>query len=360
MAHAKSGSDAAVVLRPKQIETALAACIMARKPILVKSGPGCGKSDLVTKVALNLKHSLILSHPPVEDPTDSKGIPWYDPQEKRMRFMPVGQIAKALAASGPTVWFIDDLGQAAESVQKAYMQWLLAREVDGNRLPDHVTIVAATNRRSDKAGVSGLLEPVKSRFATIVELEPNVEDWSEWALDHDMPPELIAYIRNVQADALFMPNPTADIVNSPCPRTWAHIGAIMKMGLTDMDVRYAMFVGAVGEAAATAFNGYLKIVDEAPSVDEILRAPKTTPIPSNPAALYAVSASLAQRATPKNCGAVFTYVERMHADEKGEFCAFLLRDMLRKDRSIKDTPEFAQLAKKGLAKDIFEAVASAK
>lgn len=350
----------AITLRPSQTALAVRHCILAGKPILVKSGPGCGKSDIITDVAKALKHDIILSHPPVEDPTDSKGIPWYDPEAKRMRFMPVGQIAKALAATKPTVWFIDDLGQAAESVQKAYMQWLLAREVDGNRLPDCVTIVAATNRRADRAGVSGLLEPVKSRFATIVELEPNVEDWSEWALDHDIAPEVIAYLRNVQVDALYKPEPTADIVNSPCPRTWSHVSAIMQMNIADTDVRYAMFAGAVGPGAAVAFNGYLKIVSEAPSVDDIIRDPSKTRIPENPSALYAVSSSLAHRATAKNCGAIFTYVERMHKAEYGEFCAFLLRDMLRKDRSLKDTPEFAQLAKKPLAKDVFDAVGSAK
>lgn len=347
-------------LRPKQIVMAVAACVRAGKPILVKSGPGCGKSDLISAVCKDLGHDIILSHPPVEDPTDSKGIPWYDADLKQMRFMPVGQIAKALKATRPTVWFVDDLGQAPESVQKAYMQWFLAREVDGNRLPDCVTFVAATNRRSDRAGVSGLLEPVKSRFCTIVELEPNVEDWSEWALDHDQPPELIAYLRNVKADALYRFEPSADIVNSPCPRTWSHVGEIMRMGLPDGDVRLSMFAGAVGEAAAVEFNGYLKIVNDAPSVDDVIHAPSTTAIPQNPAACYALSASLAHRANAKNVGAIFTYVKRMHKAEKGEFCAFLLRDMLRKDRSIKDTPEFSVLAKDPLAKDIFEAVASAK
>jgi energy-coupling factor transporter ATP-binding protein EcfA2 len=356
-----SDKDSIGVLRPKQLVTAIRACISVPKgeTLLIKGAPGIGKTDLVFSAAEAEKHEVILSHPPVEDPTDSKGIPWYDPKTERMRFMPVGQIAKVLEAKRPTVWFIDDLGQAPESVQKAYMQWCLAREVDGNRLPDCVKIVAATNRRSDRAGVSGILEPVKSRF-TIVEMEPNVEDWSEWALDHDQPPEVIAYLRNVKTEAFNKFEPTVDISNSPCPRNWAAVGRILNMNLADTDVRFSLFIGRVGEAAATEFNSYLKIVEQAPSFDEVIRDPKHCKIPDNPAALYALSSTIAHRADVKNFGKVSVYVQRMHAAEKGEFCAFLLRDMLRKTREIKDTPEFAQLAKTKVAQDVFEAVASAK
>lgn len=349
-----------LVLSPSQMIVALSACVEARAPALVKGQPGVGKTDIGKHVAKQTKHNLILSHPPVEDPTDSKGIPWYDVDQKQMRFMPVGQIARALASLGPTVWMIDDLGQAAESVQKAYMQWLLAREVDGNRLPDHVTMLAMTNRRSDRAGVSGLLEPVKSRFVTILELATNNVDWANWAIDNGLPPELIAYLRDVQADALCPEfKPTPDITNSPCPRTWAHVGRILQMNVQDRDVRHAMICGAVGEAHGTAFTGFLDIIEKAPSADEVIKAPKTTKIPDDLGALYALSSTLAHRAEPKNFGAIATYCLRMHKEAgKGEFVAYLLRDALRRNRALKDTPEFAQLAKTEIAKDVFAAIQS--
>lgn len=351
-----------IVVRPTQLKTALIACFQHDEPapVLVKGGPGIGKTDIIVSAATHCGMDTILSHPAVEDPTDSKGIPWMDAATGRMRYMPVGQIAKALEVKKPTAWFIDDLGQAPESVQKAYMQWLLAREVDGNRLPDDIKIVAATNRRSDRAGVSGLLEPVKSRFCTILELEPNVQDWSDWALDHDVHPAVLAYIRDVQSDALYKFEPTADISNSPCPRTWAHVSRIMKMEVSDNDVLFAMLVGAVGEAAATSYKGFLDIVEKAPSVEEVLADPKRCRIPEDLSALFALSASLAVRAAeePKTFGKIAAYTIRLHENGKGDFCAFLLRDALRKQRSLKDTPEFGQLAKHAMAKDVFEAIAA--
>ena len=68
--------------------------------------------------------------------------------------------------------FLDDLGQAPMSVQAAAMQLILARRINGFKISDKVIFMAATNRREDKAGVTGILEPVKSRFAWIVELVP--------------------------------------------------------------------------------------------------------------------------------------------------------------------------------------------
>src|SRR6185436_20188967 len=96
----------------------------------------------------------------------------------------------------PCLWFLDDLGQAPPAVQASYMPWLLERECAGNRLPDHVVVMAATNRRTDRAGVAGVLEPVKSRFASIVTLEPDVDEWCDWAIKQPfMPPEVVAFIR---------------------------------------------------------------------------------------------------------------------------------------------------------------------
>src|SRR5690606_27326440 len=105
-------------------------------------------------------------------------------------------------------WFLDDLGQASPMVQAAYMQLLLARRIDGHVLPDCVTFVAASNRKQDRAGVSGLLEPVKSRFTCIMEIEPDLDSWIDWALGEGLPAELIAFLQFRGSELLHAPNPT--------------------------------------------------------------------------------------------------------------------------------------------------------
>ncbi len=62
-------------LHPSQLQKLLTACIPATLPVLVTGAPGIGKSDIVAQAAADAGHELLISHPVVEDPTDSKGFP---------------------------------------------------------------------------------------------------------------------------------------------------------------------------------------------------------------------------------------------------------------------------------------------
>lgn len=137
------------------------------------------------------------------------------------------------------------------------MQLLLARRINGHRVSAQVTFIAATNRKQDKAGVSGILEPVKSRFVTIVELEPHLEDWVQWAVSHSMPAELIAFIR-FRPQLLFDFAPSVDITNSPCPRTVHNVGRLMQLGLP-AELEFEAYSGSAGEGFAVELLGFLQI-----------------------------------------------------------------------------------------------------
>lgn len=329
-------------LRPKQLIALLAAAIPAGLPVLVTGSPGIGKSDIVGKAAADAGADVILSHPVVADPTDAKGLPWPSKDGDSATFLPFGDLAQAIKATKPTVWFLDDLGQAPPAVQASFMQLLLARSVNGHALPDCVTFVAATNRRTDRAGVSGILEPVKSRFVTIVELTTDIEDWSEWAFDNDIPAELIAFLR-LRTDLLNAFQPSADLTNSPVPRTWSNVAKILKLGLDDVIQRSAI-AGAVGEGQAAEFAGFLRIFKELPTIDEVLNNPKDAIIPDQPASLYAIVTGLGTRCSTKTFPNIAVYAERLAASDHGEFGALLIRDCVRRDKGIMKTQPFVRIA----------------
>ena len=172
-------------MKPSQLIQFLSSAIQARLPILITGAPGVGKTSISEQVAHLTDSDFVVSHPVVEDPTDAKGLPWPDKAGKTATFLPFGELARVLNAKKQTIWMINDLGQATPAVQASYMQWILARRVNNHVLSEHVSIIAATNRRTDRAGVQGLLEPVKSRFASIVSLETDLDDWCEWACEED-------------------------------------------------------------------------------------------------------------------------------------------------------------------------------
>jgi len=330
-----------ITLGPKQLAELLTKTIPARMPLLITGPPGGGKSDIIDQSRLAVGADLILSHPAISDPTDAKGLPWPEKGAKTATFLPFGDLARALAAEKLTVWDLDDLGQATPAVQASFMQLLLARSVNGHVLPDCVTFIAATNRRSDRAWVSGILEPVKSRFTMIVELETNLNDWCEWAIKNGMAPELIAFLR-FRPNLLHKLEATADLTNSPCPRTWASVGKILKLKLRG-HLELAAISGAVGEGAASEFIAFLRVYREMPSIDGILLTPDTAPIPKEPSALYAVSSALGDRANAKNFPQISRYCERLVSKNHAEFAVLTVRDAIRRDSKITRTPEFIKM-----------------
>lgn len=329
-------------MRPQQLIAFLTNTISAQLPVLLVGSPGIGKTSLVEQAAKAADNDLVISHPAVADPTDAKGFPWAEKGSKTATFLPFGETAKVLNSERPTTWFLDDLGQAPAAVQASYMPWLLARQVNGHRLPDHVTIIAATNRRTDRAGVTGVLEPVKSRFAAIVELEVSLADWCAWAMRSGaVPPELVAFLR-FQPDLLNQFTPTADLVNCPSPRTWEAAGRLLRLNLpTDLEVE--ALAGAVGQGAAAALSAFLQMYRQLPSIDLILTDPDTAPLPDTLSVRYAVATALGARATDANFGRVARYAERLVAAGHGEFAVLAVKDAVRRTPTVAHTPAYVQL-----------------
>ena len=336
-------------MRPSELVTFLKHAIMVKDPVAIIGAPGLGKTDILKQTVSDIKYHLVISHPSVEDPTDSKGIPWGNGHG--IDFQPVGQIKRVIAATEPTVWFLDDFGQAMPSVQAPYMQWLLGGECSGHKLPSCVTMVLASNRRTDRAGVTGFLEPVKSRV-TFVTLEPHVDDWCAWMLQQthvdgvaipmDAIAEQVAFIR-FRPDLLSQFQPSADLQNSPSPRNWVSSLKWLTGGLPNA-LELAGLTGRVGEGAAVERMGFRRLYRELPNIDGILIDPDKASIPTQPATLYAVVTALGIRANAKNFARVGRYAQRLTDAQHGEFAALLLRDATRRDQSIMQTPAFVKLA----------------
>lgn len=337
-------------LRPGQVAGLLSAMLADDLPVLVVGPPGVGKTAIMRQVADQLGAVLLVDHASLADPTDAKGLPFRNADGTEAVFLPFENLARAKregAAGQKVLWFIDELGQASPAVQGSFMS-LMDRAAFGD-LPN-VVFCAASNRKQDRAGVQGLLEPVKSRFAAIVELAPSADDWVEWAIDSGVEPLVIAFIR-FRPDLLLDFKPTADLVNSPSPRTWARLSRVAALNLAP-DLRFPAYAGCVGEGAAAEYRAFEQMASELPDLDGILIDPDGAPIPKNPGALFAVVAGLAARATVGNINRIFTYAQRMWKEGRGDFAAMLVRDTYRRDRKIASTVAFAQMSATDLGKSL--------
>jgi len=237
------------------------------------------------------------------------------------QFVPFDKLKRLITANKLTICFLDDFGQAASSVQASFMQLIYARSVDGTPISPYVVFIAATNDKKHKAGVLGLIEPVKSRFVTILNLTTSVPDWTEWAIMHDIHPQVINFI-NAVPEALDDFKPTTDLTNSPCPRTWENVSKIAYLNFSP-SIEFECFTGAVGSGRAMEFQSYREKESDLPTIKELLdpsNALSHSLLPKENHLIYFLINQLVYKANPKNIDRIIEIAVLLEP----EFSALLL------------------------------------
>lgn len=317
-------SNEMIQLHAEQAKRAAVFMIQNKLNLLVVGAPGVAKTAIIEQAAAECDHKLIVFHPVISDPTDFKGMPAImkldvpDEAEGEMtrflaQFVPFDSLKRLLTADTPTVAFADDLGQAPPMVQAAWMQLVLARKLDDKVVSDQITFVSASNRKEDKAGVSGILEPLKSRFASIIELTADHEVWLRWARTKEagIHPYVRAFIQTRGLPLLWSFEASNDMTNSPSPRTVEHVSKIM-WGRPDNDLRRTLIAGAAGAGFATEFEAFIKVVRNLPKISAIVKNPDKCPVPPHDevSAQYAIVESMIDQSNKKVIQSFLTYISR--------------------------------------------------
>lgn len=340
-------------MKPSQTIELLKRYIVARENLLLVSDPGMGKSEMVDQARRAVNYDLIPSIPGLEDPTEPGGFPWIAEDRSHAEKVLFGQAYRVVNSKNPTVWFWDDFGHGANATQVAYMQWAQARRVENHFLPDHVSIVAATNRRGAGMGVQGVLEPILGRFH-VVEVEPDLEDWQAWFIENHEKTypkaiKVLAFL-NFRTELLSQPKQkVGDMVAWPSPRSNFALCRLVQMDLPK-DLKFHAYSGAVGAGEATEFLAFEKVFDEMPSLDAIITDPDAYAIPENPATLYAVAVGLASKATENNFGRICRYGERLMQSMKGEWGVLLLRECIRRNKKVCNTSHYIKMSSSPLGR----------
>ena len=336
---------------PSQILSVLATGIPKGRNFLLVGDPGVGKTDVCKQAAKQAGYECQIFHPVWSEPTDPKGMPWvYVPKQSeapRAEFIPFGDLKRLLDATVPTVAVLDDLGQAAPLVQASYMPWLLERRINGKQFPDYITFLACTNRRENKAAVQGILEPVKSRFASILNFEVDVEDWIKWAIANDISPAMRAFIR-FRPNLLHSFTPTGDITNSAMPRTVANVARLFTDGYPK-EVEYDLYSGAAGEGFTVEFLAFAKIFRKIVNPKKIIQDPDNFKIPPEPDTLYATCSAVANLSNEKTMPNIVRFAERLgdraefdDGTARSEFAVLLIRDSCNHDEECRNTREYIE------------------
>jgi hypothetical protein len=331
-------------MRPSELKALIVARFKAgiKRPLLVESSPGLGKTQIAAQAATELGVAFKAIHAPLLQPEDY-GFPVITADRKDVDFI-VSRSKFPLAGTDcpeTGVFLIDELSQADNSAQKILTNLIHEREIHGQRLKPGWIIVATGNRTTDRAGANRILSHLGNRV-TRVELEASIDDWTQWALNNAVKPEVISFLR-FRTELMNGFDPQAEC--NPTPRAWVD-GVSAALGIVPPELEFPVFKGDVGEGAAAEFLGFLKICRQLPNPDTILLNPSKAPVPKDPATLYALCGSLAHRSTPDNFGRILIYVERMPP----EFTVLYVRDALARCPDIQNSADFIKAASGPLAK----------
>lgn len=293
-------------MKPSQLIPFIELALKNNRPIIITGEPGVGKSDTVSKAIENVGYDSHVRQAVCLEPIHFTGFPCLEkdaknPEKSHARYVPFGDTKIMMEATKPTVFFYDDIGQGSQSVQKAMMSLLLLREVNGQKISEHVRFIAATNRKGDGAGVGKIIQPFISRQKAIVPFTLSVDDWIAWAHKNNVPPMVIAFIHFRGKTLLhnFDPNKVDetgnDMIQQPCPRTVTNFGEWLNLGLSIRKDR-EVFVGTIGEEFVREYECFVDVFDKLGDMPKRICEGKDVDCPSDPATLYALSSCLAQRA----------------------------------------------------------------
>ena len=255
---------------PKAARKAIRKAISKHRPAFLWGPPGIGKSDIVAQITAGLTNShLIDIRLSLWEPTDIKGIPYFDANQGKMVWGAPAELPdEAMAAKyDHIVLFLDEMNSAAPAVQAAAYQLILNRRVGQYRLPNNVIIVAAGNREADKGVTYRMPAPLANRFVHL-EMAVNFDDWFSWAVNNKIHQDVVGYLQFAKQD-LYDFDPKSASRSFATPRSWSFVSELLDEQLDD-GTTTDLVAGAVGEGLAVKFMAHRKIASSMPDPSDIL------------------------------------------------------------------------------------------
>lgn len=258
-----------IALRPSDVRQVILRAFEVGTVPMIWGPPGIGKSELIAGIAKEQGRPMIDMRLLIMEPTDLKGIPYYDPESKTMRWAPPSELPQPGEVSlENAVLFLDEINAAPQSVQAAAYQLILNRRVGEYRLPAGVSMVAAGNRETDKAVTFRMPSALANRFSPHVEMTVNFDDWETWAIDNRVHSDVVGFLKAFPAK-LFDFDPKNSGKAFATPRSWVFVGRLLDDKMSE-HLNTVMVQGTVGLGVGGEFMQHRRLRGKLPNPYDIL------------------------------------------------------------------------------------------
>ena len=285
---AKSTDISVRQVGPKGAMKAIRKAIQTRRPTFLWGPPGIGKSDVVKQIGETAGREVIDVRLALWEPTDIKGIPYYNADKGTMVWAPPSELPTDPESTA--IIFLDELNSAPPAVQAAAYQLILNRRVGTYELPKGVDVVAAGNREGDRGVTYRMPAPLANRFIHL-EAKVDFDDFQEWAVMNDVHPEVLGYVGFAKLD-LYDFDPKSPSKAFATPRSWVFVSDLLKDEDCDVDTLHNLVAGAVGDGLAIKFMAHRKIAGRLPKAEDILKGKVKDLQIKEVSAMYSLTVSL--------------------------------------------------------------------
>jgi hypothetical protein len=262
--------------------TTLAPRLPADIAVLMRGPTGVGKSHIAKQCADEIGLPFIDVRGSTMSEGDVGGYPDIDGMKETgvMTFCMPSWFVRACRE--PVVLMLDELNRSLPGVQQSFFQLVLDRELgndqDGNpyQLHPETRVYSAVNFGSEYD--VNEMDPALLRRFWVVDLDPTVHDWIDWAGPYGIDPVTIDFIRNHPEHLRVDPGKVEPGTVVPTPASWHRLDESLRhMGLvpselagTGADGLYALAGGFVGTEAAISYTEFIKRYERVISAEDVL------------------------------------------------------------------------------------------
>lgn len=251
---------------PNEAKVAIRKCLKKQRPLMMWGPPGIGKSEIIHQIGEEQDRPVIDVRLSLWEPTDIKGIPFYNVNKNTMEWAPPAELPSD--PDSTAILFLDEINSAAPATQAAAYQLILNRRVGSYKLPDGVSIVAAGNRESDKGVTYRMPAPLANRFIHL-ELRVDFDDWHSWAVNNHIHEQVIGYLGFAKQD-LYDFDPKSPSRSFATPRSWSFVSELLAENDVPENSLTDLVAGSVGEGLAIKFMAHRKVAKQMPNPVDVL------------------------------------------------------------------------------------------
>jgi hypothetical protein len=322
-------------MKASNLKKSLISMIDSKIPVFVWGHPGVGKSSLIRQIASDKSMEFIDLRLSLLDPTDLRGIPFFDASNKtavwaKPEFLPTTS-SKAFG-----ILFLDEINSAPPTIQAAAYQLILDRKIGEYTLPENYAIVAAGNYDSDRGVTYRMPTPLANRFVHL-DFDLDFQEWKSWAYETKIDNRIISFL-SYKPQNLFTFDAKAKEKSFATPRSWSFVNDILNSNL-QIELLKDVISGAIGKESADEFMNFCKVVDKLPNIQELIDG-QSKEVPLNNSVLYALITGIVYSLKQNSCVKSVTNILNYSLELPNEFSVMLIRDLQKEGIDVESSPSW--------------------